>query len=128
MPHPARPARSARVPASGYSLVGDALISTSTRERRADAGSCPFGDGSGKARTPLDCEACRECSPRDPSRDPSIREQLYVVSADHHHGRWPVWLRFRITESTAAPWPTTASQNTGLNAYHTILHSPQATQ
>src|SRR5260370_12301872 len=81
MPDPVRPARSARVPASGHSLVGGFQISTSAREQRADAGSCPFGGGPCKERTPRDYEACRECSPTDPSRDPSIRRPLYVVSA-----------------------------------------------
>src|SRR5713101_7233137 len=79
MPDPAWPARSARVPTSGRSLAGDAQISTSARELRSDAGSCPFGGGPCKARTPRDYEACREHSPRDPSRDPSIRQPLYVV-------------------------------------------------
>src|SRR5712664_602542 len=111
MPHPARPARIARVPTSGHSLAGDAQMSTSAREQRVDAGSSPFGCGPCKARTPRDYEACRECSPRDPSRDPSIAATLRGVSADHHQGRWPV------TESAAAPWPTATSQNTSLSAY-----------
>src|SRR5216684_379647 len=118
MPDPARPARSARVLASGHSLVGDAQISASAREQRVDAGSCPFGGGPCKARTPRDYEACRECSPRDPSRDPSIRQSLYVLSAPiTTTGDGPYCYRFRTTESAAAPWPPTTSQNTSLSAY-----------
>src|SRR5467141_3325376 len=123
MPDPARPAGSVRVPASGHSLVGDAQISTSAREQRADAGSCPFGGDPCKARTPRACEACRECSPRDPSRDPSIQQPLQVASmpitttcdAPYCYG-------VRTSESAAALWPTTARQNTSLSAYS--QHTP----
>src|SRR6266404_2991412 len=123
MPDPARPAGSARVPASGHSLVGDAPISASAREQRADAGSCPFGGGPYKARTPRACEACREYSPRDPSRNASIQQSPQVASkpitttCDS-----PYCYGFRTSESTAAPWPTTASQNTSLSAYS--QHTP----
>ena len=118
MPHPAPAARIAGVPTSGHSLVGDAQISTSAREQRVDAGSSPLGCGPCKARTPRDYEACRECSPRDPSRDPSIRQPRYVVSAPiTTTGDGPYCYGFRITESPAAPWPTTTSQNTSLSAY-----------
>src|SRR6266849_829521 len=111
MPDPTRPAGSARVPAFGQSQVGDAQISTSAREQRADAGSCPFGGGPCKARTPRACEACRECSPRDPSRDASIQQSPQVASkpitttCDS-----PYCYGFRTSESTATQWLTTASQ------------------
>src|SRR5712664_747070 len=127
MPDPARPARSARVPTSGRSLAGDDQISTSAREQRVDAGSSPFDGGPCKVQTPRSGEACRKCSPRDPSRDPSIRQPRYVVSAPiTTTGDGPYCYGFRTTESAAAPWATTTSQNTGLSAYsqHTPFFSP----
>src|SRR5258708_38085132 len=75
-----RRAGSARVPASGHPLAVDRQISTSAREPRMAADSCPFGGGPCRERTPRDYEACRKCSPTDPSRDPSIHQPLQVAS------------------------------------------------